>query len=59
MMNSTAGLIVLVLCGLAIGWRWHEGPAAALAAFALLLLLRFAMLWLGIYLALVLGARRR
>ena len=53
MLNSTAGLLVLVLCGLLIGWRWHEGPAGAVAAIGLLLLLRFAMLWLGIYLALV------
>jgi ABC-2 type transport system permease protein len=53
MLNSVAGLAVLVLCGLLIGWRWHNGLAAALAAFALLLLLRFAVLWLGIYLALV------
>ena len=49
MMNSSAGLAVLVLCGFAVGWQWHGGLAAALAAFALLLLLRFAMLWLGIY----------
>ncbi len=52
MMNSTAGLTVLVLCGFAVGWQWHRGLGAALVAFALLLLLRFAMLWLGIYLAL-------
>jgi ABC transporter DrrB family efflux protein len=54
MMNSTAGLAVLVLCGLAVGWQWHRGLGAALAAIFLLLLLRFAMLWLGIYLALAL-----
>ncbi len=46
---------MLIGCGLAIGWRWHHGPADALAAVALLLLLRFALLWLGIWLALVAG----
>jgi ABC-2 type transport system permease protein len=54
MLNSAAGLGVLVLCGLLIGWRWHEGPARALTAVGLLLLLRFAVLWVGIHLALVL-----
>jgi ABC-type transport system involved in cytochrome c biogenesis permease component len=53
MLHSTAGLAIMLLCGLAVGWRWHEGPARALAAVGLLLLLRFAMLWLGIWLALL------
>jgi ABC-2 type transport system permease protein len=54
MLNSTVGLAIMVLCGLAVGWRWHNGAGAALLAFGLLLLLRFALLWLGIYLGLVL-----
>ncbi|HEX6685779.1 MAG TPA: ABC transporter permease [Candidatus Limnocylindrales bacterium] len=54
MLNSAAGLVVLVACGLAMGWRWHNGLAAAFAAFGLLLLLRFALIWLGMYLGLVL-----
>lgn len=54
MLNSVAGLVVLVACGLAMGWRWHNGLAAALAAFGLLLLLRFALIWLGMYLGLLL-----
>jgi ABC transporter DrrB family efflux protein len=52
MVTSVAGLAVMVACGLAIGWRWHSGTAEVLAALALLLLLRFALLWLGIYLGL-------
>jgi ABC-2 type transport system permease protein len=31
-----------------LGWRWHNGLAAALAAIGLLFLLRFALLWVGI-----------
>jgi ABC-2 type transport system permease protein len=54
LLNSAAGLVVLALCGLAVGWRWHNGIAAALSAVGLLLLLRFALLWVGIYLALML-----
>jgi ABC transporter DrrB family efflux protein len=53
MLNSVASLLIMILCGLAVGWRWHDGPGRALVAVALLLLLRFAMLWLGIWLALV------
>lgn len=52
MLNSAAGLIVMIGCGLAVGWRWHNGLLAALGAVGLLLLLRFALLWVGIYLGL-------
>lgn len=53
MLSSVAGLLVLVGCGLAVGWRWRDGVAAATAALGLLLLLRLALLWLGIYLGLI------
>jgi ABC-type multidrug transport system permease subunit len=53
MLSSVAGLAVIVVAGLATGWRWH-GTAGQLAlGMALLLLLRFALLWLGIYLGLI------
>ncbi|WP_243761404.1 ABC transporter permease [Streptomyces sp. YIM 98790] len=55
LLASLAGLLVMALTGLAIGWRWHNGAAAALAALGLLLLLRFALLWAGIHLGLVAG----
>ncbi|AVT32553.1 multidrug ABC transporter permease [Plantactinospora sp. BC1] len=54
LLNAALGLAVMVGCGLAVGWRWHGGLASALAGFGLLLLLRFAVLWAGIYLALLL-----
>ncbi len=41
---AAAGLTVMVGAGLAIGWRWEGEFARALAAFGLLLLLRFALL---------------
>jgi len=53
MLNSTLGLAVLVACGLVVGWRWHGSLAEALLAVGLLLLLRFALLWVGIYLGLL------
>lgn len=55
MLQSAAGLAVLIGVGHALGWRTHGGPAAFLGAVGLLLLFRFAMLWIGIHLALVAG----
>ncbi len=46
-------LTVLTVCGLAVGWRAHNGIAAAAAAFGLLLLMRYALSWLGVYLGLL------
>ncbi|MFC9429160.1 ABC transporter permease [Streptomyces sp. NPDC056987] len=55
MLQSALGLGMLIGVGYAIGWRWHGGPVDFLAAVGLLLLFRFAMLWIGIQLALVAG----
>jgi ABC-2 type transport system permease protein len=49
MLSSVIGLLIMVGFGLLIGWRPDTSPPAVLAALALLLLLRFALLWLGIY----------
>jgi ABC-type multidrug transport system permease subunit len=53
MLYALAGLAVLVACGLLVGWRWRGGLGEALLAVGLLLLLRFALLWVGIFLGLV------
>jgi ABC-2 type transport system permease protein len=53
LMNSAVGLAVLMAAGLALGWRAHHGPAATAAAIGLLLLLRMAMLWIGILIGLI------
>lgn len=53
MLNSIVGLAILVVTGLLLGWRWHAGLDAALAAVGLLLLLRFALLWVGIFMGLI------
>jgi ABC-2 type transport system permease protein len=53
MLSSVVGLAVLLGCGLAVGWRWHGGAGDALLAVAALLLLRFALVWVGIYLGLL------
>ncbi|MGY5032761.1 ABC transporter permease [Streptomyces sp. 900116325] len=54
-LQSVAALAVMIGVGYAVGWRWHNGVTAALEAVGLLLLLRFAMLWIGIQLAMVAG----
>jgi ABC-2 type transport system permease protein len=46
---------VLLACGLLVGWQWHRGAGNAVLAVGLLLLLRFALLWVGIYLGLLAG----
>ncbi|MFD0684775.1 ABC transporter permease [Actinomadura fibrosa] len=53
LLYSAASLAVMAGCGLLIGWRAHDGAARALAAFGLLLLLRFALVWVGVYLGLL------
>jgi len=52
MLHSIAGLAVLVVTGLLLGWSWSNGLPAALAAFGLLMMLRFALLWVGIFIGL-------
>jgi ABC-2 type transport system permease protein len=52
MLDSVVTLIVLIAAGLVLGWRWHGTLPEALAAFGLLLLLRFALLWVGIFIGL-------
>lgn len=55
MLQSAVGLAVMIGVGYAIGWRAHGAAGECLAAAGLLLLFRFAMLWIGIQLALVAG----
>jgi ABC-2 type transport system permease protein len=53
MVTSAIALGVLLLVGLAVGWRSSGSPGAVVLAVGLLLLLRFALLWVGIYLGLL------
>jgi len=55
MLQSVLSLAAMIGVGYAIGWRAQGGFAGLLAAVGLLLLFRFAMLWIGIYLAMVAG----
>jgi ABC-2 type transport system permease protein len=53
MFNSTIQLAIMMGCGLVVGWRAHGGLTSTLLAIGLLLWLRFAFLWIGIYLGLL------
>ena len=52
MANSALELFVLIAGGLLIGWRITSDPGSAALAVLLLLFLRFAMLWIGIFVGL-------
>jgi ABC transporter DrrB family efflux protein len=49
-------MLIMVICGFIVGWRWHHGIGQALAAFAILLLFAFAMLWVGALIGLSVGS---
>jgi ABC-2 type transport system permease protein len=54
LLNALAGIAVMVATGLLAGWTAHRGLPLTLAALGLLLWLRFAFSWIGIYLGLLL-----
>ncbi|MDQ4068329.1 MAG: ABC transporter permease [Actinomycetota bacterium] len=43
-------IALMSLCGLAIGWRVHEGIVDAMVGYALLVAFAFAMIWIGVVL---------
>lgn len=57
LLTCVPGLAITVGIGLLVGWRPHRGPLAALAAFGLILLLRYALSWAGTLLGLLVSAR--
>lgn len=46
-------IVVMVACGLAVGWRIEDGFLRAVAGFALFACFGFAMSWVGVWLGLV------
>lgn len=50
---SAPGVLVMVGIGLVVGWRMDNGPLAALAGFGLILLLRYALSWIGAFIGLL------
>ncbi len=53
MLFAVVTLAAMMLIGLAIGWRAHGSVGSTLGAAGLVLLLRFSLIWIGIYLGLL------
>jgi ABC-2 type transport system permease protein len=53
LLRALLEMATLIVCGLLVGWQWRNGILDALAAVGLILLLRLALSWVGIYLGLV------
>ena len=49
LLNSAVGLLIMVLCGLVVGWQWHRGAGAALLAVALLLAVAWPVLLVAVF----------
>lgn len=47
LLTEVIAIVVLVITGLAVGWRIHNGVGDAVLAFGLCLLIAFAMTWAG------------
>ena len=53
LLRALLEMATLLVCGLLVGWQWRRGVLHALLAVGLILLLRMAITWMGIYLALL------
>lgn len=51
--RMSISLAVMTICGVAVGWRVHDGVLRAVGGFGLLVLFGFAMSWVGAYAGLV------
>ena len=54
--NQLIVLVIMMICGVIVGWRFHNGVLQFLAAVGLLLLLAFSMLWVGALIGLSVGS---
>jgi ABC-2 type transport system permease protein len=55
LIKSMLPIVLMSLCGLAIGWRIHTGIVDALIGYAMLTAFAFAMIWVGILLGSVIA----
>jgi len=53
LLRALLEMATLIVCGLLVGWQWRNGILSALAGVGLVLLLRFALTWVGIYFGLI------
>lgn len=55
LVNQVVVLVIMMVCGVIVGWRFHNGIGQFLAAVGLMLLFAFAMLWVGAFIGLSVG----
>ena len=53
LVELSAGLVVVALCGLIVGWAPHGTVLETAAAFGLLLVMAFAFTWIGVWVGLM------
>jgi ABC-2 type transport system permease protein len=53
LVELSAGMVVIAVCGLIVGWAPHGSIADTLGAFGLLLLVAFAVTWAGMWIGLM------
>jgi ABC-2 type transport system permease protein len=54
--EACLSMVILIISGLAVGWRTHQDVPHLLAGFGLLLLLQFAMNWVGTLIGLLVSS---
>jgi ABC-2 type transport system permease protein len=52
LLSCLVGTLIMAIIGLLVGWRPHHGLPSTLAAFGLVLLLRYAVSWIGVWVGL-------
>lgn len=50
MIKTLLPIVLMSLCGFAVGWRIHGGPVEAVFGYVLLMAFAFAMIWVGVLL---------
>ncbi len=58
LVQGTLSVLLMAGCGLVVGWRAHHGVASTAAALGLILLFRYALSWVGVYLGLAVTNER-
>ena len=53
LVELSAGMVVVALCGLIVGWAPHGTVLETAAAFGLLLVMAFAVTWVGVWVGLM------
>jgi ABC-2 type transport system permease protein len=55
---GTLSVALMAGCGLVVGWRAHEGLWRTLAGFGVILLFRYALTWVGLFIGLAVRSEK-